>query len=161
MLTQSRLKEVLSYDPETGVFVWIKVLNARVPLLSVAGSPQNRGYLCIGIDNKRYLSHRLAWLYVTGEFPKQYIDHANGIKTDNRFANLRDVSRFQNMQNIHGLVERNTSGFAGCFWHKEIRRFTSQIVANGKRHYLGCFKTKEEAAEAYRVAKLRLHAVVE
>jgi hypothetical protein len=98
-LTQSRLKELLIYDPDTGIF------RRRIACgIAVAGStPGNinaMGYLDISIGCKRYYAHRLAWLYVYGEWPSLEIDHINCDRLDNRISNLRDVTHHQNMNNL-------------------------------------------------------------
>ena len=107
MITQEYLKSVLSYDPETGIFTW----KYRQGLIGKkiswntrysekqAGTIDPVGYLGIAIEYKRYYAHRLAWLYMTGELPKKYIDHLNGNKSDNRFLNLREATNSENQQN--------------------------------------------------------------
>lgn len=86
-LTADRLRDVLRYDPATGIFVWVVLLSNKGPIGAAAGSTDKHGYINIGIDNKEYKAHRLAWLYVTSEWPKTGIDHRNGVPSDNRFIN--------------------------------------------------------------------------
>ena len=106
-ITQAKLKELLSYDPETGDFTW---LVGRKMAGKKAGSPHNQGYFTIRISRKLYLSHRLAWLYVYGAFPKIDLDHINGVKSDTRIDNLRECSESQNQWNSR-KPKNNISGF--------------------------------------------------
>lgn len=110
-LTSQRLKEVIHYDPDTGIFTWVKNTLASV-IGKRAGGIHALGYRSIGIDYKRYLEHNLAWLYMTGKMPKRQIDHINRDRADNRWENLRDVSRAENNVN-KGLCYSNTSGYPG------------------------------------------------
>lgn len=162
-LTVAMLRDSIRYDPETGDFRWIKPrarwMNPGAPAGTVGC---HRKALLIGIYGRRYYAHRLAWLYMTGDWPRGVIDHKNGDPLDNRFSNLRDVSSIANQQNMHRRpkgsdqslpfgVTRTTNGV----------RFTSHIRVNGEHHYLGCFKTKEEAHDAYISAKRKLHDLPE
>ena len=91
MLTQSELKSLLHYDPETGLFTWIAPLSNRVQVGDVCSTVAPIGYILIGVRGQKLYAHRLAWLYMTGEWPENQIDHINCVKTDNRWANLREV----------------------------------------------------------------------
>ncbi len=155
MLTQSRLKECLSYDPETGEFRALSTSGAR-QAGSVAGSKHPKGYISITVDGHRHLAHRLAWLYVYGVFPDGDTDHINGVKTDNRIANLREATRSQNMANL-GALSNSKSGIRGVHYFKRTGRWVSSIRANGKTVHLGYFATAEAASLAYREAATRLH----
>lgn len=152
-LTAQRLRELLRYDPETGVFTRRVKTSARTFVGKVAGAASSGGYLQIRVDSARYLAHRLAWLYMNGEWPKQCIDHINGIRTDNRITNLRDVSSGVNAQNVHNSKGR--SGLVGVSVHRH--GFVAFIGKNHSVTYLGIFKTAEEARAAYIVAKRQLH----
>lgn len=143
MLTQSRLKELLSYDPETGLFIRLFTIT-RHKAGSISGSPQNKGYVQIMIDTRNYLAHRLAWLYVYGEFPKGQIDHINRIKTDNRIVNLRDVDNSINQLN-NGVRKHNSSGVTGVMKDTRSNKWVVQLIFDNKRHYLGSYKTIDEA----------------
>lgn len=99
------------------------------------------------IDGENYLAHRLAWLYVYGEWPKNQIDHINRIKTDNKIKNLRDVTNSTNQHN-NAIRRHNTSGTTGVMTLKSKNSWGAQIYVNNKRIYLGVFKTKEEAISA-------------
>lgn len=157
MLTQERLKELLDYDPETGVFIR-KIKKGGMPAGSVAGSADACGYIVISIDGKRHKAHRLAWLWVYGELPKKDIDHINRIPCDNRIANLREVNKKQNAWNTD-MKKNNASGFLGVYKHKQCARWGAKICVNRKQHYLGLFDTPEEAHAAYMRAKEKLHNI--
>ena len=151
-LTQNGLKELLSYDPETGIFKW-KVNRGRLMKDSVAGSKMNIGYFQIKINYRKYLSHRLAFLYVYGRFPKGQIDHINGVRDDNRIENLRDVTRTVNNQNTK-RTKNNTSGFTGVYWHKAGNKWVSRINVNKKNVHLGSFSCIGEAIMARKKANI-------
>jgi hypothetical protein len=148
MLTQSTLKQTLSYDPETGIFIWIKKIANCTKIGSVAGSKQDIGYLQINIHKKSYKAHRLAWLYMHGEFPLCEIDHINNIKTDNRLLNLRLATKSQNRQN-RGIQSNNTSGYKGVSFDKETGKWIASANHNGKQIKLGRFITPDEASAVY------------
>lgn len=98
MLTQDRLKELLHYDEDTGMFTWIVSTARCVKVGDIAGSKNGKGYLHIMVDKRIYLAHRLAFLYVHGRFP-EFTDHINWIRDDNRISNLREVTQQENNQN--------------------------------------------------------------
>jgi hypothetical protein len=149
-MTQDELKKLITYNPETGILKWIKPRNTRSakPKNISDGFPHNKGYMQIGINKKPYLVHRIIWLYMTGNFPKHQIDHINGIKTDNRFANLREVTNQQNNFN------NKAKGY--CFV-KDRNKYLASICVNGKNIHLGLFATKEEARASYLEAKITYH----
>lgn len=152
MLTQERLKELLHYDPETGVFTWlINPYREKVKGL-VAGSIRKDGYSRIGIDGARYLSHRLAWLYVYGAWPIGVIDHKDRNPRNNGIANLRDVTQKENSENSR-VCTSNTSRYKGVSWSVGARRWQARIQHYGKQIYLGLFNTAEEASAAYLAAR--------
>jgi hypothetical protein len=143
-ITQPQLKEILSYDQETGIFVWIKPTSKRFKVGDRAGSKcKTHGYRHIGIMGISYGEHRLAWLYVYGEFPEQ-TDHINHIRDDNRIKNLRDVSPADNAKNL-SIYSNSESGIAGVVWQKKSYRWKSMIAVNGKDLYLGVYVDKFEA----------------
>jgi len=153
ILTQDRLKELLHYDPATGVFTWIKPCSrfSQINSGDPAGCLHGRGYVHIKVEGAAYKAHRLAWLYVYGRWPNPAVDHINRIKTDNRIANLRETNQFGNMQN-KGMYKNNKSGHIGVSRHKD-GRWIAQIQFNGKRKHLGIYGTPELAAAAYQSAK--------
>ena len=98
-LTLQRLREVLSYDPDTGLFTWKKRTGSRAVVGAIAGTANNGGYIQVSIDGVLYYAHRLAWLYMTGEWPEAEVDHARMRPGDNRWDQIREASRSQNEQN--------------------------------------------------------------
>jgi hypothetical protein len=157
MLTAERLRELLDYDPETGVFTRRVDAGSRGKAGSVAGGYHSRGgYLEIGIDGRVYYSHRLAILYVTGEWPTAHVDHINNVKDDNRFANLREATKAQNATNSKRRSD-NTSGFKGVGYDPRRRRWVARIRYGGRTTCLGRFKTPDAAHAAYRAAAQELH----
>ena len=156
-LTQEQLQELLHYDHDTGIFTNLKSRGA-VKIGSVAAGYKNpNGYIYIAIDYKRYLAHRLAWLYVHGNFPVNQIDHINEVKDDNRIVNLRLATDLENKHNQSSPRTNNTSGYLGVGWYKPYGKWQALIQVNGRRKHLGCFDTAEEASEAYLTAKRKLH----
>lgn len=146
-LTQDRLKEVVDYNPCTGGFTR-KITQGGMSVGSPSGAQHHTGYILISIDGKRYAAHRLAWLYINGEWPNGQVDHINRIKNDNRVSNLRESTRSQNYANSPKKVT-NKSGYKGVFWNKVSQKWVSEISVNKVRYFLGYFKNKNEAALAY------------
>jgi hypothetical protein len=156
MITQSRLKQLLDYDPETGVFKWRESNSNRAPVGSVVRGLSRGGYLRARLDGRLYYCHRLAWLYVYAKWPSEHLDHVNHNRSDNRLCNLREASNSENMQNRAGPTVRSTTGTLGV-GVMPGGRFRAQIVVEGKNTYLGCFDSVEDAESAYLAAKARLH----
>jgi hypothetical protein len=156
LITAERLRELVSYSPDTGVMTAITRRAQRCPIGSVIGNPSTDGHLKAMLDRRMYLIHRLAWLYVHGEWPHHQIDHINGDPTDNRLCNLRDVSQLLNNQNQRDAQKANKTGYLGV--HKKRGRFIAALNRGkgGSRH-IGCFATAEEAHAAYLEEKRRLH----
>jgi hypothetical protein len=156
-LTAQRLREILSYDPDTGLFTRRKWCGGTSRAGSVAGGVTTGGYIQVGVDGTIYKAHRLAWLYVYGEWPKNDIDHINGVPADNRISNLRDVPRKVNNQNRRKSL-RGDGALIGTSWRADARKWTAHIKhPNGKNIYLGLFVSEELAHQAYIAAKRRLH----
>lgn len=153
-MTRDLLKKLLGYDQETGVFTWRP--RPRVRAGKIAGHQRIDGYIEIRVNRELHLAHRLAWLYMTGEFPKEHTDHINGKRDDNRFANLREATNSLNMQNQKKATKRNASGFLGVQQNCGGRH-QGVLTLNGKRHRFGTFDTPEQAHAAYLVGKRRLH----
>lgn len=162
MVTQERLKQLFSYDAETGTFVFLargaeEFATVRAASIfrtkcqgKVAGWKHVAGYTSIRIDGSDYLAHRLAWLYVTGEHAANEIDHVNGDRSDNRFKNLRAVTKLENAHN-QSLRVTNKSGINGVFPSRG--RWRAEIVSEGRSIYLGEYKTREEGIAARRGAE--------
>jgi hypothetical protein len=155
LVTHERLKELLSYDPETGIFTW-KVTRGWVKAGDEAGSVFNNDYVRIGIDEKFYKRSRLAWFYVHGVWPKELIDHKNGVKSDDRLSNLREATKAENNRNAQRF-KKNATGLRGVHWRKNIGRWEARIRNGNGNIYLGYFQTKEEAHKAYCEASAKLH----
>lgn len=149
-LTQDRLKEVYEYIPESGLFIR-KIRTFRHKAGEIAGTLLDEGYIQIGIDGKQYRAHRLAFFYMTGEWPTLEVDHINGCRSDNTWNNLREATRIQNCQNKK-ISKGNTSGYKGVSWDSTLQRFRASIKVAGKGKYLGSYKTAEEASKAYQNA---------
>lgn len=140
MITPEKIKEALSYDPETGIFTWVG--SKRIGWNGKpAGSPHPRGYIHIKINDNSYKAHRLAWFFVYGEWPTNHIDHINGITGDNRIANLREATRSENLAN-RKLNKNNTSGIKGVHFNARRQRWIGQVVSNGRLFQM-CSESKE------------------
>ena len=150
-LTQEELKKRLYYDPGTGVFTWISAFQSQL-IGKVAGG-NHLGYIRIKIVHKMYLAHRLAFLFMTGLWPEDQVDHINHIRSDNRWRNLRECTRTQNMRNQR-TYKNNKSGFKGVTRHEINRKWQAGIKLADKQTYLGTFETKIEAAKAYNKAAI-------
>jgi hypothetical protein len=148
-LTQKQLKELLHYDPETGLFTWVRRPNGRVPVGSQAGSPNEEGYIRISVKGYRTTAHRLAWLFMTGGWPKGEIDHINRNKADNRFENLRDVPKSLNQYNRN--QKPTPSGVRGV-----CRRGDKYLAYIGANTHLGTYESLDEAIEARKKAEVDL-----
>ena len=158
MLTKERVELLLQYDEQTGILIrkaernggFLKNKGSRAGSLHKA-----TGYRYIEIDNRKYLEHRVIWLLKTGSFPEHQVDHINGVRSDNRWSNLRDVDGATNTQNQKKPSKNNSTGFLGVA--RNGKGFTARILANGVGRYLGTFKTAEEAHEVYIKAKIKFH----
>jgi hypothetical protein len=152
-LTHQHLLSVLSYSKETGVFVWL-IDSGRARIGKVAGHVRKDGYVQIIIDKVKYKAHRLAWFYVTGEWPKGRLDHRDNCGSNNIWRNLRPATHSQNMAN-RKLNANNTTGFKGVF--PRGSRFRAYIQKDGRRYNLGTFRTAEEAATVAAAKSQELH----
>ncbi len=159
MLTQQKLQEIFSYDPDSGEFIRIKRVRARDRVGQRAGASTTNGYRCIGIDGKTYLEHRLAWLYMTGEWPVNQIDHVNMNRSDNRFANLREATASENKYNAkaRGGAMASKSGLKGVHWNARINRWAARITVNGKMRCLGHSTCPAAASFIYQIEADKLH----
>jgi len=155
-LTAAELRATLHYDPATGVFTRLAITNPNQHIGQVVGNTNAAGYRRIGIGRTLYGAHRLAFLYMTGAWPTGEVDHINGDPSDNRFANLRDVPKALNQQNLQRAKRQNSSGYLGVHVRKE-GGFRARIWDGRRLRFLGTFDTAEEAHEAYVAAKRRLH----
>lgn len=155
-MTQNELKQLLHYEPSTGIFTWLQS-KGKVKAGTIVGSKQKYGHLAVKINGKNYYLHRLAWLYVYGKFPDYMIDHINGIANDNKIDNLRDVSNKVNQHNQKNAHINSNSGLLGASWNTKNKAWKAQIKHNGQVIYIGLYKTAELAHNAYINVKKELH----
>ena len=155
LLTHARLLEVLHYDPETGVFRWRTTLSNRARRGAEAGSAAK--YRRITVDGEIYRAARLAWFYVHAAWPVGDVDHINGVKTDDRLRNLRDVSRRVNNENQRVAKRSSGTGLLGASLCQCTGRYVARITTEGRSRNLGRFDTPEEAHAAYIAAKRKYH----
>lgn len=154
-LTAQRLRELLHYDPETGVFTRA-VRAGHAAAGSLAGCLDCHGYIRIKVAGDYFRAHRLAWLYVHGAWPAGFIDHVNGVRNDNRMLNIRCGTNAQNLQNLKSSRRGKNGGYPlGVY--KQKNRFKAVIQRNGKSLFVGSFLTPEAAHAAYVAEKRRLH----
>ncbi len=146
-LTQKQLKELLHYNPETGVFVWKVKRGGSAVKNSIAGAINGKGYRVIRITGRSYLASRLSYLYTEGYFPEHQVDHKNRNRSDDRWCNLRHVTRQCNLRNC-GIREDNKSGVTGVSWDKRDLIWRAYIAVEGKVVHLGSFDYKINAIEA-------------
>lgn len=157
MITQSYLQKIISYNPETGIFTWLQLTGKARPgreagyLASMSSRKENK-YRLIGIDGKNYLAHRLAFLYMTGSFPKDVVDHINHNCSDNRWANLRSVSRTENNRNNRKHHD-NKSGICGVWLDRKV--WVAKIGLNGKQKCIGRFDSLFDAVCARKSAEIQ------
>lgn len=160
-LTQARLRELLSYDPETGVFTWRITRNKCKAMCSagcVAGALRPDGYISIGIDFDIHMAHRLVWLYISGEWPTDQLDHINGNRSDNRLKNLREATSAINNQNRRTISDSKKGvGRLGVNWRPEKGKYRATIQSKGISMHIGYFDSEEAAHSAYLDAKRRIH----
>lgn len=153
-LTQEELKSQLRYEPTTGAFYRIaRPRGSNVPMGLVTTKPTSLGYIRIRVLGKKYMAHRLAYLYVEGVWPDQ-IDHDDRVRDNNVWANLINSSDLSNRKNI-SLRKTNNTGIAGISWNSKRNRFVARITDNYKQHWLGQFKTLDEAILARNAANIK------
>jgi hypothetical protein len=148
MITQEQLKQILSYDPETGDWMWLAGRREGF----VAGSTTIEGYRYINIGGKKYRASRLAYLYMTGKWPEHEVDHKNRIRNDERWVNLREATHQQNCINRKSKTHSLPRGV-----NKRGVLFEASCKIKGKRHYLGLYSTPERAHEAYKEFRMKNH----
>ena len=157
MITQAQLKEVLHYCPETGVFTWLIGRPGRRKGSEAGcvnrGKHSGKSYRHVGVHNRDYLAHRLAFLYMTGDFPEDQVDHMDGNGLNNAWSNLRAVTGAENSKNIRKCAN-NTSGTTGVYWDRRKRKWQVKIKLPGLYKSLGYFHNKEEAIAARKAAEV-------
>ena len=154
MITAERVREVLDYDPETGIFTRKVRLAHRHQVGDVAGQKHTKGYVLIGVDSELYYAHRLAWLHYYGYWPIDQIDHINRDKADNRISNLRDVTNAENHRN-RSANSNNKSGHLGVYWVKRTGRWEAAITVNWVKIPLGQYDQLEDAIAARKAAEAK------
>lgn len=159
MLSAERLRSVLDYSPETGVFLWKIRCGTKYPVGSIAGSKERAGYIKIGVDRRVYKAHRLAYLYMTGGWPKEDIDHINEIKDDNRWLNLRNANDSQNKANTRKYRRRKYDLPKGVDFRpdKKSKPYVARVRVRGKIIHLGYYASPEEAHSVYCIGAQRYH----
>lgn len=154
-LTAEMLRGLLHYDPETGVFTRLVQTTPAVRVGDVAGTVGRNGYVQIQVAGGLHYAHRLAWLYMTGEWPVAQVDHLDTNRINNRWTNLREAAPRLNSENRRKAQRNNISGLLGV--SKFASRWEARIGVKGQQMRLGAFDTPEEAHQAYVAAKRRLH----
>lgn len=156
VITQEFIKELLDYNPDTGIFTWAKSKGTakKGKESGWKATPNGKSYRVIMINGRGYFSHRLAWLYSYGSFPVNDIDHINGNGLDNRLINLRDVTESENLRNVR-LSSRNKSGVIGVSWDKLVSKWRADIRIDGKKKFLGFFDDLEDAARVRKDAEIQ------
>ena len=157
--THQIVLDLFHYEPKTGLFINKTTRNPRAPIGQLAGYTNTIGYVVIQVNSRKIHAHRLAWFYMTGEWPSHQIDHINRNRSDNRFCNLRPVTSAENMQNTTDRTN-NTSGHRGVTWHKQRQKWQAQISVNNKHKYLGLFDNLEDAIAARTNAVNQFHHFV-
>lgn len=148
-ISHKELRRVVNYDPATGVFTWKEKVSRKTVIGQRAGClNKSIGYIAIQIFGVEYYGHRLAHFYMTGKWPKNQMDHKNRNRSDNRWENLREATSSQNRMNS---LRKNKWGVKGVYQRKS-GSFAAMIRVKGKAKYLGAFKTKERAHQAYKAA---------
>ena len=140
----TNFNEYLQYNQETGNIIWLKKPSPKVYIGDIAGNLNSDGYVRIKFKGKAYQAHRLAWYLHYGGWPKNEIDHINGIKTDNRISNLRDVTRSENLLNLKSHREKTVKYY---YYDKRKQKWLVQAQINSKQKHLGYFETEKKARQ--------------
>ena len=156
-LTATLLREDFHYDPDTGVFTRLRS-SGGIKAGAISGSVNSDGYLDIRVLGKLYRAHRLAWLYMTGEWPAGVIDHKDHEKTNNKYVNLRDVTHAVNLQNQNRARSDSYLGVLGVI--RSGQKYRAEISLGGRTRHIGSYETVEQASAAYWAAKATVHAPV-
>lgn len=156
MITQNRLKELLHYDPVTGIWTWKVIRTGYAYIGSQAGNITKHGYRNIRVDGKLYRSSRLVYLYMKNEWPSEEIDHIDRNRSNDKWDNLRKADSCQNSYN-RGVRTDNSTGHKGICRHKTTQKYQVNIGVNKKFLYLGSFDTLDEAIKVRKEAELKYH----
>jgi hypothetical protein len=155
LISQELVKALFSYSSETGIFTRKLTTGQKAQKGSIAGSLQPSGYILLEINGNTYRAHRVAWLYMYGEFPDRAIDHIDRDRANNSIANLRLATAQENIRNS-GLRTDNSTGYRGVSLDKRSGRYRAYIYLDGKQKSLGYHSTAEDAAAAYNEAAKKL-----
>lgn len=154
-LTQRALQEALCYDPDTGVFTWLHDRKNQIRAGMAAGTLGSRGRVGIYVGGRVHAAARLAWLYVTGEWPEHEIDHEDRNPSNNRWLNLRPATRKQNNENRRPFM--SFTGMSGVYWHNQFGKWAARIGHNKRIISLGCHDTLIDAVAARIRAERKLY----
>jgi len=152
-IDQEYVKNLLNYNPDTGIFTYRYSPQYSIKAGDVAGCLQENGYVGVFIRGRAYRLHRLAFLYMTGEFPPKSVDHINGNRSDNRWSNLRLADNKLNGRNL-SMQARNKSGCLGVWWRKDRKCWAAEIRVNGEKIHLGHYKDRNKAIEVRKAANV-------
>lgn len=160
-ITIGYIRNTLSYDPDTGIFRWKSRDDVRLSIRHIfkgqeAGIIAKNGYRVIRIMSQHFLGQRLAWVIMTGEWPKEEMDHINGVRADNRWTNLRSATKSQNCVN-RKVSSRNTSGYKGVSLERRTNKWLAAIKIAGRSIRLSTYATPEEAHVVYVAASKKAH----
>lgn len=143
------LKRTYNYNPDTGFFTRILKTTYRNNIGDIAGeNAKDVDYVGVYINKRNYVAHRLAWLYMTGDWPKDQIDHINRIRNDNKWSNLRECTQAQNVRNT-ASGKKNKSGYKSVHWRAGAKKWMASITFKGELIKLGLFECRHDAARAY------------
>lgn len=156
MLSYEELRNVLSYDAETGILQWKVRPSNRISVGDHVGNESRSGYLKFGFKGRDFYVHRVAFLLYTGEWPSACIDHINGIRGDNRWCNLREANVSENNRNVR-VRSDNSSGIKGVSWKSRGKKWVATIGLNGRKRHLGCYSDMNEAAEVVELVREMAH----
>jgi len=150
----AEFSKLLNYDPNSGKIVWNVGRSNSIKAGDAAGHIDYKGYRMICIKGYRYQASRVAFLLMTGDWPKNHMDHIDHCRANNKWPNLREVTHQVNHKN-RSMSKNNTSGVIGVVWHKPSTKWVAQIKVSGKVIYLGGFSDKIDAVYARRNANIK------
>tara|TARA_R110000787_G_scaffold7136_2_gene24560 strand:- start:57 stop:593 length:537 start_codon:yes stop_codon:yes gene_type:complete len=164
MIDPATLRKLIDYDPDTGTLTWKrrtadvhpndaarKTFNSRFSGKLALAANNGSGYRAGTVFGTTQKAHRVAWAIHYGEWPNE-IDHINGVTSDNRISNLRDVTHQENIRNA-AVYGTNTSGHHGVRWRADAGKWVANIRTNSKQVHLGYFSDKAEAIAARKAAE--------